>query len=75
MQSFHLRDNTPPNSHNRSTEGIDDMSMSVRDGKISSEIVVLSMRVVTTSGRRICDPSTASVYWNVFTTSTVPPSN
>jgi hypothetical protein len=49
----------PPNSHNRPTKKINDMSMSVRDGKISSEIVVLS---VTTSGRRICDPSIASVY-------------
>jgi len=75
MQSFHLRDNIFSNSHNRSTRMIDDMSMSVRDEKISSEIVVLSMRVVTTSGRRICDSSTASIYWNVFITSTVPSSN
>ncbi len=62
MQSFHLRDNISSNSHNRSTRVIDDMSMSVRDEKISSEIVVLSMRVVTTSDQRICDSSTASVY-------------
>jgi len=34
VQSFHPCDNTPPNSHNRSTKKIDDMSMSVRDGKI-----------------------------------------
>ncbi len=34
MQSFHLHDNTPPNSHNRSTKKTNDMSMSVRDGKI-----------------------------------------
>ena len=48
MQSFHLRDSTPPNSHNRSTKEINDMSMSVRDGKISSGKVGLSLRVVTT---------------------------
>ncbi len=34
VQSFHLHDNTPPNSHNRSTKKTNDMSMSVRDGKI-----------------------------------------
>jgi len=34
VQSFHLRDNISPNSHNRSTKKINDMSMSVRDGKI-----------------------------------------
>ncbi len=62
MQSFHLRDNTFSNSHNRSTKKINDMSMSVRDEKISSEKVGLSMRVVTTSGRRICDSSIASIY-------------
>jgi len=50
MQSFHLHDNISSNSHNQSTKMIDDMSMSVRDEKIISEIVVLSMRVVTTSG-------------------------
>ena len=40
------------------------MSMSVRDGKIllvEKTTQVKSLRVVTTSGRRICDPSTASV--------------
>jgi len=62
VQSFHLRDNISSNSHNQSTRVIDDMSMSVRDEKISSEIIVLSMRVVTTSDRRICDSSTASIY-------------
>jgi len=62
VQSFHPRDNTLPNSHNRSTKKINDMSMSVRDEKISSEIVDLSMRVVTTSDRRICNSSTASIY-------------
>jgi len=49
VQSFHLRDNILSNSHNQSMKMIDDMSMSVRDEKISSEIVVFSMRVVTTS--------------------------
>jgi len=34
VQSFHLRDNIPSNSHNRSTKKINDMSMSVRDEKI-----------------------------------------
>ena len=62
MQSFHSRDNISSNSHNRSTKKINDMSMSVRDEKISSEIVVLSMRVVTTSDQRICNSSTASIY-------------
>jgi len=64
VQSFHPRDNTPPNSHNRSTKKINDMSMSVRDGKIllvKKTTQVKSLRVVTTSDRRICDPSTASV--------------
>jgi len=49
MQSFHLRDNILSNSHNQFTKMIDDMLMSVRDEKISSEIVILSMRVVITS--------------------------
>ncbi len=49
MQSFHLRDSISSNSHNQSTKKINDMSMSVRDKKISSEKVDLSMRVVTTS--------------------------
>ncbi len=34
VQSFHPCNNTPPNSHNRSTRKINDMSMSVRDEKI-----------------------------------------
>ncbi len=62
MQSFHLRDNISSNSHNRSMKMIDDMSMSVKDEKIFSEIVILSMKVVITSNRRICDSSTASIY-------------
>jgi len=62
VQSFHLRDNTLSNSHNQSTRMIDDMLMSVKDEKISSEIVVLSMKVVITSDRRICNSSTASIY-------------
>jgi len=41
--------NISSNSHNQFMKMIDDMSMSVRDEKISSEIVVLSMKVVTTS--------------------------
>ncbi len=62
MQSFHSCDNTFSNSHNQSTKKINDMSMSVKDEKISSEIVDLSMRVVTTSDQRICNSSTASIY-------------
>jgi len=62
MQSFHLHDSILSNSHNRSTKKINDMSMSVRDEKISSEKVNLSMRVVTTSDRRICNSLTASIY-------------
>jgi len=49
MQSFHLRDSISSNSHNRSMKKINDMSMSVKDEKISSEKVDLSMRVVTIS--------------------------
>ena len=49
MQSFHSCDNTLSNSHNQSTKKINDMSMSVRDEKISSEKVDLNMKVVTTS--------------------------
>jgi len=62
MQSFHLRDNILSNSYNQSTKKINDMSMSVRDEKISSKKVGLNMRVVTTSGRRICDSSITSIY-------------
>ncbi len=62
MQSFHLRDSISSNSHNRSMKKINDMSMSVRDEKISSEKVDLSMRVMITSGRRICNSSIASIY-------------
>ena len=49
MQSFHLRDSIFSNSHNRSTKKINDMSMLVKDKKISSEKVDLSMKVMTTS--------------------------
>jgi len=49
MQSFHLHDNILSNSHNQSIKRIDNMLMSVRDKKIFSEIVILSMRVVITS--------------------------
>jgi len=64
VQSFHSRDNTSSNSHNQSTKKINDMSMSVRDEKIllvKKTIQMKSLRVVTTSGRRICDSSTASI--------------
>ncbi len=62
MQSFHLRDSISSNSHNQSTKKINDMLMSVRDEKISSEKVDLSMRVVTTSDREICDSLITSIY-------------
>ncbi len=64
VQSFHSRDNIPSNSHNRSTKKINDMSMSVRDEKIllvKKTTQVKSLRVVTTSDRRICDSLTASI--------------
>ncbi len=64
VQSFHSRDNISSNSHNRSTKKINDMSMSVRDEKIllvKKTIQMKSLRVVTTSDRRICDSSTASI--------------
>jgi len=64
VQSFHPRDNILPNSHNRSTKKISDMSMSVRDEKIllvKKTTQMKSLRVVTTSDRRICDSSTASI--------------
>ena len=62
MQSFHLRDSILSNNHNQSTKKINDMSMSVRDEKISSEKVDLSMRIIITSDRRICNSSIASIY-------------
>ncbi len=62
MQNFHLRDSIFSNSHNRSTKKINDMSMSVRDEKIFSEKVDLSMRIMTTSDQRICNSSIASIY-------------
>ncbi len=49
MQSFHSRDNILSNSHNQFTKKINDMSMSVKDEKIFSEIVDLSMRIMITS--------------------------
>ncbi len=51
------------------------MSMSVRDEKIFSEKVDLSMRVVITSGRRICNSLIMLIYWNIFITLTVLLSN
>ncbi len=64
VQSFHSRDNISSNSHNQSTKKINDMSMSVRDEKIllvKKTTQMKSLRVVTTSDRRICDSSTASI--------------
>ena len=64
VQSFHSCDNISSNSHNRSTKKINDMSMSVRDEKIllvKKTIQMKSLQVVTTSDRRICDSSTASI--------------
>ncbi len=55
MQSFHLRDSILSNSHNQSTKKINDMSMSVKDEKIFSEKVNLSMRIMITSDQRICN--------------------
>ena len=62
MQSFHLRDNILSNSYNQFTKMINDMLMSVKDEKIFSEIVILSMRVVITSDWRICNSLTALIY-------------
>ncbi len=42
------------------------MLMSVKDEKISSEKVDLSMKIMITSDQRICDLSITSIYWNVF---------
>ncbi len=49
MQSFHSHDNILSNCHNQSMKKINDMSMSVKDEKIFSEIVDFSMRIMTTS--------------------------
>ena len=62
MQSFHSCDNTLSNSHNQSTKKVNDMSMSVRDEKISSEKVDLNMKVMTTSDRKICNSLTVLIY-------------
>ncbi len=62
MQSFHLCDNILSNSYNQFTKKINDMSMSVRDEKISSEKVDLNMKIITTSDQRICNSLTASIY-------------
>ena len=75
MQSFHSCNNILSNSHNRSMKKINDMSMSIRDEKISSEKVDLSMRVMITSDWRTCNLSIMLIYWNVFITSTVSLSN
>jgi len=64
MQSFHSCDNTFPNSHNRFTKKINDMSMSVRDEKIllvKKTTQMKSLRVVITSDRRICNSLTALI--------------
>jgi len=45
VQSFHPCNNTFPNSHNRSTRKINDMSMSVRDEKILLVVKQLRCRV------------------------------
>jgi len=62
MQSFHLHDSIFSNSHNQFMKKINDMSMSVKDEKISSEKVDLSMRVMTTSDQRICNSLITSIY-------------
>jgi len=62
MQSFHSHDNILSNSHNQSTKKINDMLISVKDEKIFSEKVNLSMRVVIISDQRICNLLTASIY-------------
>jgi len=49
MQSFHLHDNIFSNSHNQFTKKINDMLMSIKDEKIFSEKVNLSMKVVITN--------------------------
>jgi len=64
MQSFHSRDNTLSNSHNRSTKKINDMSMSVKDEKIllvKKTIQMKSLQVVITSDQRICNSLTALI--------------
>ncbi len=71
IQSFHSCNNILSNSHNRSTKKINDMLMSVKDEKIFSEKVNLSMRIVITSDWRICNSLIASIYWNIFITLTV----
>ncbi len=62
MQSFHSHDNILSNSYNQFTKKINDMLMSVRDEKIFSEIVDLSMKVVTTSDHRICNSLITLIY-------------
>ncbi len=64
VQSFHSCDNISSNSHNQSTKKINDMLMSVRDEKIllvKKTIQMKSLRVVTTSDRRICNLLTALI--------------
>ncbi len=75
MQSFHSCDNILSNNHNWSTKKINDMSISVKDEKIFSEKIDFSMRVMITNDWRICNSSTALIYWNVFITSTISSSN
>ncbi len=64
VQSFHSHDNIFSNSHNWFTKKINDMSMSVRDEKIllvKKTTQMKSLRVVTTSDRRICNSLTALI--------------
>ncbi len=75
MQSFHSCNNISSNSHNWSTKKINDMLMLVKDEKIFSEKVDLSMRVVITSDWRICNSLITSIYWNAFITLTMSLSN
>ena len=49
VQSFHSCNNIFSNSHNQFMKKINDMLMLVKDEKIFSEKVNLSMKVMTTS--------------------------
>ncbi len=63
VQSFHLRDSIFSNNHNQFMKKINDMLMSVKDEKISSEKVDLnSMRIMITNDQRICNSLIASIY-------------
>ena len=62
-------------NNNWFTKKINDMLMSVRDEKIFSEKVDLSMKVMITSDLKICNLLITSIYWNNFITSTMSLSN